>query len=133
MVGTPGLLEAGRAYWSRLAPEARERFRFLHISTDEVYGSLGPTGYFTEQTPYDPRSPYSASKAASEHLVRSRHEIFGLPTIISNCSNNYASCYFPKNPFPLSILSFLEAYYLTSYRHRPNNALCSYSFYPLKT
>jgi dTDP-glucose 4,6-dehydratase len=108
VLGTHVLLEAARAYWSRLPPDLRGRFRFLHISTDEVYGSLGPTGYFTEQTSYDPRSPYSASKAASDHLVRAWHETYGLPTIISNCSNNYGPYHFPEKLIPLTILNALE-------------------------
>jgi dTDP-glucose 4,6-dehydratase len=108
VLGTHVLLEAARAYWSRLPADLRERFRFLHISTDEVYGSLGPTGYFTEQTSYDPRSPYSASKAASDHLVRAWHETYGLPTIISNCSNNYGPYHFPEKLIPLTILNALE-------------------------
>jgi dTDP-glucose 4,6-dehydratase len=108
VLGTHVMLEAARAYWSRLPPDLRGRFRFLHISTDEVYGSLGPTGYFTEQTSYDPRSPYSASKAASDHLVRAWHETYGLPTIISNCSNNYGPYHFPEKLIPLTILNALE-------------------------
>jgi dTDP-glucose 4,6-dehydratase len=108
VLGTHVLLEATRAYWSRLPADLSERFRFLHISTDEVYGSLGPTGYFTEQTSYDPRSPYSASKAASDHLVRAWHETYGLPTIISNCSNNYGPYHFPEKLIPLTILNALE-------------------------
>jgi dTDP-glucose 4,6-dehydratase len=108
VVGTHVLLEAARAYWSRLTADGRERFRFLHISTDEVYGSLGHTGYFTEQTSYDPRSPYSASKAASDHLVRAWHETYGLPTIISNCSNNYGPYHFPEKLIPLTLLNALE-------------------------
>jgi dTDP-glucose 4,6-dehydratase len=115
VLGTHVLLEAARAYWSRLAADARGRFRFLHISTDEVYGSLGPTGYFTEQTPYDPRSPYSASKAASDHLVRAWHETYGLPTMISNCSNNYGPCHFPEKLIPLTILNALEGKQLPVY------------------
>src|SRR5262245_19740891 len=86
--GTYTLLEAARHYWSRLAEPERSRFRFLHVSTDEVYGSLGFDGLFREDTPYDPSSPYSASKAASDHLVVAWHRTYGLPTLISNCSNN---------------------------------------------
>jgi dTDP-glucose 4,6-dehydratase len=108
VLGTHVLLEAARAYWSRLSADLRGRFRFLHISTDEVFGSLGPTGYFTEQTSYDPRSPYSASKAASDHLVRAWHETYGLPTLISNCSNNYGPYHFPEKLIPLTILNALE-------------------------
>jgi dTDP-glucose 4,6-dehydratase len=108
VLGTHVLLEATRAYWSQRTADARERFRFLHISTDEVYGSLGQTGYFTEQTSYDPRSPYSASKAASDHLVRAWHETYGLPTVISNCSNNYGPYHFPEKLIPLTLLNALE-------------------------
>ena len=86
--GTYTLLDAARMYWLRLSESARSQFRFLHVSTDEVYGSLGPEGLFQEVTPYDPGSPYSASKAASDHLAQAWHRTYGLPTIISNCSNN---------------------------------------------
>lgn len=106
--GTHSLLEAARAFWSELKGEAQERFRFHHISTDEVYGSLGPTEFFHEQTPYDPRSPYSASKAASDHLVDAWHHTYGLPTVISNCSNNYGPFHFPEKLIPLIILNALE-------------------------
>jgi len=108
VVGTYTLLETARAYWTRLPAAQRERFRFLHISTDEVYGSLGPTGAFTEQTPYDPRSPYSASKAASDHLAMAWHHTYGLPTLITNCSNNYGPFHFPEKLIPLVILNALE-------------------------
>jgi dTDP-glucose 4,6-dehydratase len=106
--GTHTLLEAARAYWSRLRGEAQGRFRFHHISTDEVYGSLGPTEFFHELTPYDPRSPYSASKAASDHLVSAWHHTYGLPVVISNCSNNYGPFHFPEKLIPLIILNALE-------------------------
>ena len=89
VVGTLGLLECARDYWKSLEGDARDAFRFLHVSTDEVYGSLGDTGQFTETTPYAPNSPYSASKAASDHLVRAFHHTYGLPTLTTNCSNNY--------------------------------------------
>jgi dTDP-glucose 4,6-dehydratase len=105
VVGTFTLLHAARAYWSQLDGRARERFRFHHISTDEVYGSLGATGYFTEETPYDPRSPYSASKASSDHLVRAWHHTYGLPTLVTNCSNNYGPYHFPEKLIPLVILN----------------------------
>jgi dTDP-glucose 4,6-dehydratase len=108
VVGTVCLLDAARKYWASLEPAARERFRFLHVSTDEVYGSLGPTGYFTEQTPYAPNSPYSASKAASDHFVRAYHHTYGLPTLVTNCSNNYGPYQFPEKLIPLMILNALE-------------------------
>ena len=107
VTGTYTLLEAARAYWTQAGrPEA---FRFHHISTDEVFGSLGPTGKFTEDTPYDPRSPYSASKAASDHLVRAWHHTYGLPTVLSNCSNNYGPFQFPEKLIPVVIIAALEA------------------------
>jgi dTDP-glucose 4,6-dehydratase len=105
VTGTYTLLEAVRAYWvARGKPEA---FRFHHISTDEVFGSLGPTGKFTEDTPYDPRSPYSASKAASDHLVRAWLETYGLPVLLTNCSNNYGPFHFPEKLIPVVILNAL--------------------------
>ena len=103
--GSFNMLEAARAYW--MAEGWPEGFRFLHISTDEVFGSLGPTGKFTEDTPYDPRSPYSASKAASDHLVRAWHETYGLPTVMTNCSNNYGPYHFPEKLVPVVILKAL--------------------------
>ncbi len=108
IVGTHTLLEAARAYWGALAVPRKSAFRFLHVSTDEVYGSLGPDGYFLETTAYDPRSPYSASKAASDHLVSAWHETYGLPTLITNCSNNYGPHHFPEKLIPLVILNALE-------------------------
>lgn len=105
VVGTFTLLHAARAYWGGLDTEAKARFRFHHVSTDEVYGSLGPTGYFTEETPYDPRSPYSASKAASDHLARAWHHTYGMPTLVTNCSNNYGPYHFPEKLIPLVILN----------------------------
>jgi len=108
VVGTFTLLEAARRYWMELPTAERERFRFLHVSTDEVYGSLGPTGAFSETTPYSPRSPYSASKAASDHLVRAYYHTYGLPTLITNCSNNYGPYQFPEKLIPLMILNALE-------------------------
>lgn len=108
VVGTFHLLEAARAYWSQLPESDRAAFRFLHVSTDEVYGSLGPTGAFTETTPYAPNSPYSASKAASDHFVRAYHHTYGLPVLITNCSNNYGPYQFPEKLIPLMILNTLE-------------------------
>lgn len=108
IVGTHALLEAARAYWSALPQPRRDAFRFLHVSTDEVYGSLGPDGFFLETTPYDPRSPYSASKASSDHLVSAWHHTYGLPTVITNCSNNYGPCHFPEKLIPLILLNALE-------------------------
>ena len=105
VTGTYTLLEAARAFWAGQGrPEA---FRFHHISTDEVFGSLGATGKFTETTPYDPRSPYSASKAASDHLVRAWHETYGLPVVLTNCSNNYGPFHFPEKLIPVVILNAL--------------------------
>ncbi len=103
VLGTFQLLNASRDYWETLTGSKRESFRFLHISTDEVYGSLGDTGYFTEQTPYAPNSPYAASKASSDHLVRSYFKTFGLPTLTTNCSNNYGPRQFPEKLLPLMI------------------------------
>ena len=103
VVGTLGLLESVRDYWKSLDVERRESFRFLHVSTDEVYGSLGDTGQFTEATPYAPNSPYSASKAASDHLVRAFHHTYGLPVLTTNCSNNYGPYHFPEKLIPLII------------------------------
>jgi dTDP-glucose 4,6-dehydratase len=109
VLGTTELLIAARAYHDAIIdPSARDRFRFLHVSTDEVYGSLGATGKFTETTPYDPHSPYSASKAASDHLVRAFHDTYGLPTLITNCSNNYGPFQFPEKLIPLMVLNALE-------------------------
>lgn len=103
VVGTLALLEAARDYWKSLQGAEREAFRFLHVSTDEVYGSLGDTGRFTEETPYAPNSPYSASKAASDHLVRAFHHTYGLPVLTTNCSNNYGPYQFPEKLIPLVI------------------------------
>jgi dTDP-glucose 4,6-dehydratase len=104
VTGTFRLLQAARAYWEGLQGAAREAFRFVHVSTDEVFGSLGPTGAFSERSPYDPRSPYSASKAASDHLARAWHHTYGLPVIVTNCSNNYGPYQFPEKLIPLVIL-----------------------------
>ncbi len=103
VVGTLALLEATRDYWKALEGEAQQAFRFLHVSTDEVYGSLGETGKFREDTPYAPNSPYSASKAASDHLVRAFHHTYGLPVVTTNCSNNYGPYQFPEKLVPLII------------------------------
>lgn len=103
VVGTLSLLEATRDYWRTLAEPAHSGFRFLHVSTDEVYGSLGDTGRFTETTAYAPNSPYAASKAASDHLVRAFHHTYGLPTLTTNCSNNYGPYHFPEKLIPLVI------------------------------
>jgi len=108
VVGTFELLEAARAYVAALEPAARSRFRFLHVSTDEVYGSLGATGKFTESTPYAPNSPYAASKAAADHLVRAYHETYGLPALMTNCSNNYGPYQYPEKLIPLMILNALD-------------------------
>ena len=106
ITGTYHMLEAARAYW--MAQGQPNSFRFHHISTDEVFGSLGPTGLFTEETPYDPRSPYSASKASSDHLVRAWGETYGLPVVLSNCSNNYGPYHFPEKLIPVVILNALH-------------------------
>jgi dTDP-glucose 4,6-dehydratase len=104
IVGTFGLLEEARAYWMALPAEERAAFRFLHVSTDEVYGSLAPQDpAFSETTPYQPNSPYSASKAASDHLVRAYHHTYGVPTLVTNCSNNYGPRQFPEKLIPLMI------------------------------
>ncbi|MDD5250746.1 MAG: dTDP-glucose 4,6-dehydratase [Rhodocyclaceae bacterium] len=104
-VGTFVLLEAARTYWNALPQAQRDSFRFHHVSTDEVFGSLGPTGSFSETTAYDPRSPYSASKASSDHLVRAWQHTYGLPTLVTNCSNNYGPRQFPEKLVPLMILN----------------------------
>ncbi len=108
VVGTYTMLEAARSYWNSLPGEQKKTFRFLHVSTDEVFGSLGAEGYFTEQTPYAPNSPYSASKASSDHFVRAFHHTYGLPTITTNCSNNYGPYQFPEKMIPLMILNALS-------------------------
>jgi dTDP-glucose 4,6-dehydratase len=109
VVGTYALLDAARTYWTALPAERRGAFRFHHVSTDEVFGALGPSDPpFTETTPYDPRSPYSASKAASDHLVRAWHHTYGLPAIVSNTSNNYGPWQFPEKLIPLVLLNALE-------------------------
>ncbi len=108
VVETQGLLEAVLAHWGGLEGGERDAFRFLHVSTDEVYGTLGPTGFFTEESPYRPNSPYSASKAASDHLVRAYHHTYGLPVLTTNCSNNYGPYHFPEKLVPLMILTALR-------------------------
>lgn len=108
VMGTAILLEAARHYWRQLPNSLAEQFRFLHVSTDEVFGSLGDTGYFVEESPYNPRSPYSASKAASDHLVRAYHETYQLPVLVTNCSNNYGPYQFPEKLIPLMTLNALE-------------------------
>jgi dTDP-glucose 4,6-dehydratase len=108
IVGTYTLLECARAYWTGLPEDRKATFRFHHISTDEVYGSLGEEGLFGETTPYDPRSPYSASKASSDHLVMAWHHTYGLPTVLTNCSNNYGPYQFPEKLIPLVILNALD-------------------------
>jgi dTDP-glucose 4,6-dehydratase len=120
MVGTFTLLEAARNYWNTLDQDAKQAFRFLHVSTDEVYGSLGDDGLFTETTPYDPSSPYSASKAASDHLAKAWERTYGLPVVVSNCSNNYGPYHFPEKLIPLTILNALAGRPLPVYGNGAN-------------
>jgi dTDP-glucose 4,6-dehydratase len=120
VLGTYQLLETAREYCERLAPEQRHGFRIVHVSTDEVYGSLGPSGRFNEQTPYKPSSPYSASKAASDHLAHAWHKTYGLPVIVSNCTNNYGPRQFPEKLIPLTILNALEGKPLPVYGNGSN-------------
>ena len=115
IVGTTVMLQAALKYWRCLEGQVQERFRFHHISTDEVYGSLGPEGLFTEKSAYDPHSPYSASKASSDHMVRAWKDTYGLPTLITNCSNNYGPYQFPEKLIPLMILNGLEGKSLPVY------------------
>ncbi|OUC52638.1 dTDP-glucose 4,6-dehydratase [Sphingobium sp. GW456-12-10-14-TSB1] len=115
VVGSFTLLEAARGYWNGLDPQAKAAFRFLHVSTDEVYGSLGDEGLFDETRPYDPSSPYSASKAASDHLAKAWQRTYGLPVVVSNCSNNYGPYHFPEKLIPLTILNALEGRKLPVY------------------
>lgn len=116
VVGTYSLLEAARSYWNGLSPERRKDFRFHHISTDEVFGHLGPSDPpFTETTPYDPRSPYSASKASSDHLVRAWHHTYGLPTFVTNTTNNYGIWHFPEKLIPLVTINAIEGKELPVY------------------
>lgn len=116
--GTFNMLEAARNYW--ITQDQPETFRFHHISTDEVFGSLGPTGNFTEETSYDPRSPYSASKASSDHLVRAWHETYGLPVVLTNCSNNYGPYHFPEKLIPVVILNALAGKSIPVYGNGSN-------------
>ncbi|MEW9526657.1 dTDP-glucose 4,6-dehydratase [Agrobacterium radiobacter] len=118
--GTFTMLEAARQYWSGVADDAKANFRMLHVSTDEVYGSLGDDGLFEETTPYDPSSPYSASKAASDHLATAWQRTYGLPVVISNCSNNYGPFHFPEKLIPLIILNALEGKPLPVYGNGAN-------------
>ncbi|KQV36322.1 MULTISPECIES: dTDP-glucose 4,6-dehydratase [unclassified Rhizobium] len=120
IVGTFALLEAARHYWNDLASERKAAFRFLHVSTDEVYGSLGEGGLFEEETPYDPSSPYSASKAASDHLAIAWHRTYGLPVVVSNCSNNYGPYHFPEKLIPLIILNAMDGKPLPVYGNGAN-------------
>ena len=115
IVGVFELLDAARQYVAGLTDPTREQFRFLHVSTDEVYGSLGPTGLFSEDTPYAPNSPYASSKAAADHLVRAYHATYGLPTLLTNCSNNYGPYQFPEKLIPLTLLNAIEARALPIY------------------
>lgn len=120
VTGTHALLEAALRHWRALAPAERRRFRFHHVSTDEVFGSLGETGRFDETTPYDPRSPYSATKAASDHLVRAWGNTYGLPVVVTNSSNNYGPYHFPEKLVPLTILNALEGKPLPVYGRGEN-------------
>jgi len=104
--GTFNLIDVSHTYWKRI--DSTDGFKFIHVSTDEVYGSLGPEGYFTETTPYDPSSPYSASKASSDHLVKAYFRTFGFPSVVTNCSNNYGPFQFPEKLIPLIILNIIE-------------------------
>jgi dTDP-glucose 4,6-dehydratase len=115
IVGTFVLLETSRQFVAELLPEERHRFRFLHVSTDEVYGTLGPTGLFSEDTPYAPNSPYAASKASADHLVRAYHHTYDLQTLITNCSNNYGAFQYPEKLIPLMILTALDGKALPIY------------------
>ena len=120
VVGTLVLLEAARDHWQTLSDAARAAFRFIHVSTDEVYGSLEPTGAFREDTPYAPNSPYSASKAGADHLARAWHHTFGLPVVITNCSNNYGPCQFPEKLIPLTIINAIDGRHLPVYGRGEN-------------
>ncbi|MGA2259318.1 MAG: dTDP-glucose 4,6-dehydratase [Thermoguttaceae bacterium] len=115
VLGTFHMLDAAMRYWSKLAEPEKSQFRFLHVSTDEVYGSLGPTGLFTEKTAYDPSSPYSASKASADHLARAYHHTYGLPVLVTNCSNNYGPYQVPEKLIPLMILNAAEGKKLPIY------------------
>jgi len=115
IVGTYNLLDVAKKYWDELTGEKKDQFRFHHVSTDEVYGDLDETGYFTEETSYEPSSPYSASKASSDHLVRAWHRTYGFPVVITNCSNNYGGYQFPEKLIPLVTLNALEGKLLPIY------------------
>jgi dTDP-glucose 4,6-dehydratase len=120
VVGTFTMLECARAYWQSLEAKKKDAFRFLHVSTDEVYGSLSTDGLFVETTPYDPSSPYSASKAASDHFAKAWARTYGLPVVVSNCSNNYGPYHFPEKLIPLIILNALEGKPLPIYGNGSN-------------
>jgi len=120
VMGTFTMLESARTYWSTLSASDKPDFRFLHVSTDEVYGSLGEDGLFTETTPYDPSSPYSASKAASDHLAKAWARTYGMPIVVSNCSNNYGPYHFPEKLIPLIILNALHGKPLPVYGNGHN-------------
>ncbi|MDJ0922232.1 MAG: dTDP-glucose 4,6-dehydratase [Henriciella sp.] len=120
VIGTYNLLEGARAYWNGLSDERKDQFRFLHVSTDEVYGSLGAEGFFSETTPYDPSSPYSSSKASSDHLATAWQRTYGLPVVISNCSNNYGPYQFPEKLIPLMILNAIHDQPLPVYGNGQN-------------
>lgn len=120
IVGTFTLLEAARRYWLSLKSDAKSQFRFLHVSTDEVFGTLGNMGFFNENSAYDPSSPYSASKASADHLAKAWHRTYGLPVIVSNCSNNYGPYHFPEKLIPLSILNALEGKPISVYGNGQN-------------
>jgi dTDP-glucose 4,6-dehydratase len=115
VVGTYALLQVALSHWRSLTPTKKDNFRFHHVSTDEVFGSLPETGRFMETTPYNPNSPYAASKASSDHLVRAWHHTYGLPTLITNCSNNYGPYHFPEKLIPLTIVNALEGLNLPLY------------------
>jgi dTDP-glucose 4,6-dehydratase len=120
VVGTFVMLDTARAYFAELSSDEQARFRFLHVSTDEVYGSLGSEGLFSETTPYDPSSPYSASKAASDHLAKAWARTYGLPIVVSNCSNNYGPYHFPEKLIPLTILNAIDGKPLPVYGQGTN-------------
>jgi dTDP-glucose 4,6-dehydratase len=120
IIGTFTLLEVARKYWSQYPADQKSQFRFLHVSTDEVFGELGPTGKFSESTAYAPNSPYSASKAGSDHLVRAWHHTYGLPTVTTNCSNNYGPRQFPEKLIPRMIANALEGKHLPVYGNGMN-------------
>jgi dTDP-glucose 4,6-dehydratase len=120
VMGTFNMLECARQYWSTQNTSEKETFRFMHVSTDEVYGSLGDEGLFTEETPYDPSSPYSASKAASDHLAKAWARTYGMPVVVSNCSNNYGPYHFPEKLIPLIILNAMEGKALPVYGNGAN-------------